>query len=106
MNSRTNEKFAAKVIDSREANDKSARGKIMQEAELHKYCSHYCREMSHPSIVKFYDMFEFEGEIYMIMELCQNNSLKCIFTGIVFRVPEEQGQDYRILSQMLHASNN
>lgn len=34
------------------------------------------RELEHKNIVKFYDMFEFEGEMFMIMELCQNNSLK------------------------------
>ena len=34
------------------------------------------REMDHRNIVKFYEMFEFEGEVYIIMELCQNNSLK------------------------------
>ena len=37
VNSRTNEKFAAKVMDAKEVGDKSSRNKIMQEVELHKY---------------------------------------------------------------------
>lgn len=36
------------------------------------------RSLNHQSICRFYDMFEFDNEIYIILELCQNNSLKCI----------------------------
>ena len=49
--------------------------------------------MQHENIVKFYDMFEFEGEIYMVLELCQNNSLKGIKAHIL-RVYTQSSQDY------------
>lgn len=34
------------------------------------------RSLEHRNIVQLRDTFEWEGEYFMIMELCQNNSLK------------------------------
>jgi serine/threonine protein kinase len=34
------------------------------------------RSLKHPNVVQLVDAFEWRGEYYMIMELCQNNSLK------------------------------
>lgn len=34
------------------------------------------RTLAHRNIVQLREAFEWEGEYFMIMELCQNNSLK------------------------------
>eukprot|EP00826_Nyctotherus_ovalis_P049988 TRINITY_DN6082_c0_g1_i1.p1 TRINITY_DN6082_c0_g1~~TRINITY_DN6082_c0_g1_i1.p1 ORF type:complete len:571 (-),score=100.43 TRINITY_DN6082_c0_g1_i1:157-1869(-) len=56
--------FAAKIIDKRRAKEK-----LISEINIHKY-------LEHPGIVRFENSFEDSENIYIILELCKNQTLK------------------------------
>ncbi|GFU57409.1 hypothetical protein NPIL_257611 [Nephila pilipes] len=62
QNTVTGERFAAKVIPKSETQERNYG--IFQEIIIHS-------TLSHPSIIKFYDHFEDEGHMYLILELCR-----------------------------------
>lgn len=63
-----NEKCAIKIISSIGLNN-STKEKLLDEAKI-------LRNLNHPNIIKLYDIYEDIGEIYIIMEYCENTMLK------------------------------
>jgi serine/threonine-protein kinase ULK/ATG1 len=64
----SNEKCAIKIISSIGLNN-STREKLLDEAKILK-------RLNHLNIIKLYDIYEDVGEIYIIMEYCENTMLK------------------------------
>eukprot|EP00826_Nyctotherus_ovalis_P048705 TRINITY_DN5763_c0_g1_i16.p1 TRINITY_DN5763_c0_g1~~TRINITY_DN5763_c0_g1_i16.p1 ORF type:complete len:662 (+),score=216.02 TRINITY_DN5763_c0_g1_i16:76-2061(+) len=61
--------FAAKIIEKSTLNKEKSRQKLLSEISIHK-------AMRHPSIVHFERYFEDDQRVYMLLELCPNQSLK------------------------------
>ncbi|KAJ3207360.1 Cell cycle serine/threonine-protein kinase cdc5/MSD2 [Dinochytrium kinnereticum] len=62
------QKFAAKIIQKTCLASQKQKHKLFAEIKIHQM-------MSHPSIVKFYNVFEDESNVYMLLELCENKTL-------------------------------
>jgi serine/threonine-protein kinase ULK/ATG1 len=63
-----NEKCAIKIISSIGLNN-SIKEKLLDEAKILK-------KLNHPNIIKLYDIYEDIGEIYIIMEYCEETMMK------------------------------
>ncbi|KAI8831720.1 kinase-like domain-containing protein [Chytridium lagenaria] len=64
----TYKRFAAKIIQKACLASQKQKHKLFAEIKIHQM-------MSHSSIVKFYDVFEDENNVYMLLELCENKTL-------------------------------
>ncbi|KAJ3098775.1 Cell cycle serine/threonine-protein kinase cdc5/MSD2 [Phlyctochytrium planicorne] len=64
----TEQRFAAKVIRKSSLTNQKQKHKLFAEIKIHQM-------MSHPSIVKFYTVFEDDLNVYMLLELCENKTL-------------------------------
>eukprot|EP00347_Sterkiella_histriomuscorum_P022648 403337684 len=62
------ETLAAKIIDKQTLQKLRKKQKIQSEIQLH-------RQLIHPNIVKFEHFFEDEENVYMLLELCENQTL-------------------------------
>ncbi|KAI9490457.1 kinase-like domain-containing protein [Zychaea mexicana] len=60
--------FAAKVISKSTLQDTKTRMRLFSEISIH-------RSMNHRSIVRFHSCFEDTRNVYLILELCDNNTL-------------------------------
>jgi serine/threonine protein kinase len=60
INKQTGEKFAIKIVDRSKCKGKED----MIETEVQ-----ILTQIDHPNIVKLYEKYEFEGKIYLVMEL-------------------------------------
>jgi len=65
----TGKAFAAKIIEKSTLNKEKSKQKLLSEINIHK-------SMRHPSIVHFERYFEDDHRVYMLLELCPNQSLK------------------------------
>ncbi|CDW83101.1 protein kinase domain protein [Stylonychia lemnae] len=68
VNSENKQMYAAKIIDKQTLQKLRKKQKIQSEIQLHK-------RLEHPNIVKFEHFFEDEENVYMVLELCQNQTL-------------------------------
>jgi polo-like kinase 1 len=66
----TKEIFAGKVVDKESLQKMRRRQKMQAEIQLHKQLGN-----GHPHIVKFHRFFEDEKNVYIILELCSNQTL-------------------------------
>ena len=60
--------YAGKVIDKQTLQKHRKKQKIQSEIQIHK-------QMVHPNIVKFEHFFEDESNVYILLEICQNQTL-------------------------------
>lgn len=60
--------FAAKTIAKASIKTWKAKDKLITEIRIHKM-------LTHPNIVKFIDCFEDESNMYILLEVCTNNSM-------------------------------
>jgi len=67
-NLETNKPLAGKVMPKANLNRSRARQKLMTEIRLHK-------SLHHANIVKFEHVFEDQENVYILLELCQNQSM-------------------------------
>eukprot|EP00826_Nyctotherus_ovalis_P034798 TRINITY_DN2927_c0_g2_i10.p1 TRINITY_DN2927_c0_g2~~TRINITY_DN2927_c0_g2_i10.p1 ORF type:complete len:435 (-),score=115.76 TRINITY_DN2927_c0_g2_i10:656-1891(-) len=65
----TGNPFAAKIISKSSLSKKHSKQKLISEINIHK-------SLNHPRIVKFKTSFEDAQNIYIILELCPNKTLK------------------------------
>ena len=61
--------FAAKIIDKISLSKPRAKQKVMKEIQIHK-------SMNHPNIVHLERSFEDSLNLYILLELCPNKTLK------------------------------
>ncbi|CAE7268709.1 CCRP1 [Symbiodinium pilosum] len=64
----TKEIFAAKIVSKASITKPRAHAKLRSEIAIH-------RELSHDKVVKFYDYFEDSDHVYIMLELCPNQTL-------------------------------
>ena len=64
----TREQRAIKMINKFKLHSEEARNKIMNEVEI-------LRKLDHPHIVKVYEFYEDEFNLYVVMELCRGGEL-------------------------------
>lgn len=60
--------FAAKTIAKASIKNEKTKTKLLSEIKIHK-------SMSHPNIVQFVDCFEDDVNVYILLEICPNQSL-------------------------------
>ncbi|GME82482.1 unnamed protein product [Ambrosiozyma monospora] len=60
--------FAAKTVAKASIKNEKTKTKLLSEIKIHK-------SMSHPNIVQFVDCFEDEVNVYILLEICPNQSL-------------------------------
>ena len=60
--------YAAKVLDKRALVNKTSRNKLINEIKLHK-------KLHHENIVNFEHFFEDKENVYILLELCSNQTL-------------------------------
>jgi len=92
-NLETNKIFAGKVMPKANFNRSRSRQKLMTEIKLHK-------SLHHPNIVKFEHVFEDQENVYIILELCNNQSMNDLLKRRK-RLTEFEAQCYLI--QMIDA---
>ncbi|KAF9235534.1 kinase-like domain-containing protein [Melanogaster broomeanus] len=61
-------RLACKVVTKTSLKTKKAKTKLYAEIKIH-------RSLAHPNIVRFYDCFEDDDNVYMTLELCHSGSL-------------------------------
>lgn len=64
----TGEVFAAKTVAKASIKSDKTKTKLLSEIKIHK-------SMSHPNIVQFVDCFEDDVNVYILLEICPNQSL-------------------------------
>eukprot|EP00736_Rhodelphis_marinus_P009038 Rmarinus@m.20327 len=64
----TGERYAGKVIDKRSLVKKKAKEKLISEIKIH-------RSLRHRYIVGFDHTFDYNGNVYIILELCKNQTM-------------------------------
>lgn len=60
--------FAAKTIAKASIKNEKTKNKLLSEIKIHK-------SMSHPNVVQFVDCFEDDVNVYILLEICPNQSL-------------------------------
>ena len=60
--------FAAKIINKENIKSQSSRQKLYSEIKIHK-------ALHHPQIVAFEHFFEDDKNLYMLLEMCENQTL-------------------------------
>ncbi|ORX87490.1 Pkinase-domain-containing protein [Anaeromyces robustus] len=60
--------YAAKVVSKQSLKGEKQRSKLIGEIKIQK-------SLHHQNIVRFYDVFEDSENVYMIIEICRNNTL-------------------------------
>ncbi|RIA94503.1 kinase-like domain-containing protein [Glomus cerebriforme] len=60
--------LAIKVVDKASLRNQKNKDKLLSEIAIHK-------RLNHPHIVKFYDCFEDQSFVYLLLELCENKTL-------------------------------
>lgn len=65
----TGKYLAAKIIEKSSLNKGRAKQKLASEIKIHK-------SMNHPGVVKFESTFEDANRVYIMLELCSNQTLK------------------------------
>lgn len=60
--------FAAKTVAKASIKNEKTKTKLLSEIKIHK-------SMNHPNIVKFVDCFEDDVNVYILLEICPNQSL-------------------------------
>lgn len=91
----TKEVFAAKIIEKSKLVKQRAKQKLMSEIKIH-------RSLSHSNIVEFKRFFEDNDNVYILLELCSNNTLNDLLRRRK-RLSELETQFY--LSQIFSALN-
>jgi polo-like kinase 1 len=91
--SETNEQFAGKVISKSYLLKNRARQKLMSEIKVH-------RTLHHSNIVQFCNYFEDEDHLYILVELCTNQTLSDLIRRRK-RITELEAQCY--LFQLIQA---
>ncbi|OMJ75832.1 hypothetical protein SteCoe_24934 [Stentor coeruleus] len=82
----TNEMFAGKIISKAALLKSRARQKLMSEIKIH-------RSLHHNNVVKFFNYFEDDDYLYILMELCSNQSLSDMIRRRK-RITELEAQSY------------
>lgn len=74
--------YAAKTVAKTSVMSEKNRSKLLAEIKIHK-------GLDHPNIVKFVDCFEDDTNVYILLEICSNNSLmNMLKTRVYFTEPE------------------
>ena len=68
MKDDTGRTFAAKTVAKASIKNEKTKTKLLSEIKIHK-------SMSHPNIVEFIDCFEDDVNVYILLEICPNQSL-------------------------------
>lgn len=68
INLETKKNYAGKVVEKVSLTKSRIRQKLMTEIKIH-------RSLNHPNVVKFEHFFEDSENVYILLEICQNNSL-------------------------------
>ena len=89
----TSEQFAGKVVSKSCLLKNRARQKLMSEIKVH-------RTLHHPNIVQFFNYFEDDDHLYIMVELCNNQSLSELIRRRK-RITELEAQSY--LFQLIQA---
>ncbi|OMJ89904.1 hypothetical protein SteCoe_7894 [Stentor coeruleus] len=92
--------FAGKVVEKSSLTKARIKQKLMSEIKIH-------RSLSHPNIVKFEHFFEDSENIYILLELCQNQSLNELLRRRK-RLSEIETQYYlyQLISALKYLHNN
>ena len=67
----TGKSFAAKVFEKRNLNNDKSKRKLINEIKLHK-------KLRHQNIVNFEHFFEDKENVYILLDLCSNQTLKSL----------------------------
>ncbi|KAJ3123185.1 Cell cycle serine/threonine-protein kinase cdc5/MSD2 [Nowakowskiella sp. JEL0407] len=86
-------KLAAKVVPKQNLKNSKQKHKLLGEIHIHQM-------LSHPNIVQFYHVFEDVDYVYLILELCENNTLVDLIRHKK-RLPEPEVRS--VMSQLLSA---
>lgn len=89
----TRKTMAVKIISKKSLTKRRQRAKLLSEIKIH-------RSLNHTNVVKFEHVFEDAKNVYILLELCKNNSLKH-YTKRVRRVNEMMAKSFTV--QMVHA---
>lgn len=74
--------YAAKTVAKTSVMSEKNRSKLLAEIKIHK-------GLNHPNIVKFVDCFEDDTNVYILLEICSNNSLmNMLKTRVYLTEPE------------------
>ncbi|OMJ80468.1 hypothetical protein SteCoe_19271 [Stentor coeruleus] len=94
------ETFAGKVIEKSSLKKARIKQKLMSEIKIHK-------SLSHPNIVKFEHFFEDSENVYILLELCLNQSLSELLRRRK-RLSEIETQYYlyQLISALKYLHNN
>lgn len=82
----TNEQFAGKIVSKNFLLKNRAKQKLMSEIKIH-------RTLHHTNIVQFFNYFEDEEYLYILVELCTNQSLSDLIRRRK-RITELEAQSY------------
>ena len=61
-------KWACKLVEKKSLTQNKAKAKLMSEIKIH-------RCLKHKNIVQFHNFFDDDNRIYIMLEICENNSL-------------------------------
>ncbi|KAG1107395.1 hypothetical protein G6F42_016380 [Rhizopus arrhizus] len=93
--------WAAKVIAKSSITDKSTKKKLLAEINIH-------RSLKHNNIVRFYNVVEDKKNIYLILELCENQTLSTMLKRRGGTLTEAETRYYmgQILTALRYMSDN
>ena len=66
-------KWACKLVEKKSLTQNKAKAKLMSEIKIH-------RCLKHKNIVQFHNFFDDENRIYIMLEICENDSLHEMLT--------------------------
>ncbi|KAL1460485.1 hypothetical protein WDU94_012465, partial [Cyamophila willieti] len=68
-NYKKNQDVAVKVINWQLMKERKFEEKVLQEIEIHS-------KLCHPNVIKLLDHFSYSDNIYLVLELCENDTVK------------------------------
>ena len=98
--SNTNETVACKMVPKERISKSRAKQKLMSEIKIHKF-------LNHENIVKFLHFFEDQDNLYIILEVCKNQSLRDVLRRRK-RLTELETQSYllSLISALIYLHSN
>lgn len=91
-NYKKNQDVAIKVINWQLMKERKFEEKVLQEIEIHS-------KLSHPNVIKLLDHFSYSENIYLVLELCENDTVKR-YLDENGRLSEREARD--LVEQIVH----
>ncbi|KAI5707137.1 hypothetical protein M8J75_014935 [Diaphorina citri] len=91
-NYKKNQDVAVKVINWQLMKERKFEEKVLQEIEIHS-------KLCHPNVIKLLDHFSYSDNIYLVLELCENDTVKR-YLDENGRLSEREARD--LLEQIVH----